>query len=414
MELLGTASLANRALRCITCATVLTAVFVGPTCAQQPTLAGHANNGCRSAISASTRLLCADQDLAAADSILTLAYQDSLNSASTEDQTLLAKEQQTWIRERNQKCGLIGKDRAPIGELLSAKQCLEDEIVARISDLRDNFQTGSISSSNSALGGQNIIITPVGSPADSNPSEFPAFQKLHFSAPATGVGGMIDCSAPPSQPVESSLANTPFSGKWIVRIAIDDDGNSYRMFENDTLSPFLDNLRVAVQAACADAIKSGRLKNTANESISELSDIFEVYSPQGLFRAYTTSQNTPWTLQTNLPKARSVVKSDLGIQTWIEPSQLARNPYFFKDSVVGMVIQFDHMLTDDQAVFERSGAEVFVSGVSPALFQHKELLVLAGRVTGNKGLVSPVGSEELLPALDYVGAYKCDNRCDGF
>jgi hypothetical protein len=210
------------------------------------------------------------------------------------------------------------------------------------------------------------------------------------------------------------LANTPFSGKWIVRIAINNNENSYRLFETDSWAAFLDNLRVAVRTACTSAFKSGRLRNAANEPINELNDVFEVYSPQGLFAAYSIGQNNSWTLQTNIPKARKVVKSDLGIQTWLDPSQLARNPYFFKGSVVGMVIQFDHMLSDNEAVFERPGAEIFVSGVSPSLFQNKELVVLAGRVTGNKGLVSPVGSEALLPALDYVGAYKCSNGCDGF
>ena len=151
-----------------------------------------------------------------------------------------------------------------------------------------------------------------------------------------------------------------------------------------------------------------------NEPISELYDVFEVYSPQGLFMAYSTGQNTPWTLQTNLPKARRAVKTDLGIETWVKPSQLTRNPYFFKDSLVGMVIQFDHMLSGNEAVFTRSGAQIFVSGVPPTLFQSKEQVVLAGRVTGNKGVISPSGSETLLPALDYVGAYKCGNTCADF
>jgi hypothetical protein len=111
--------------------------------------------------------------------------------------------------------------------------------------------------------------------------------------------------------------------------------------------------------------------------------------------------------------ARKKVKSDLGIQTWLEPSQLTRNPYFFKGSVVGMIIQFDHMISQDEAVFTRPGAQIFVSGVSSTLFQDKEMVVLAGRVIGNKGVISPSGSEALLPALDYVGAYKCDNVCDG-
>jgi len=400
--------------------TVLTTLLAGTVCAQQGVPTSRASIACKWARSASTRLICADPDLAAVDSILAIALQDAKEAAPPDAQKLLVKEQLTWTRQRNQKCGLTGKDYAPIGVLLSGKQCMEDAIEARIDDLQDGPQTGSISSQAPAPTGQNVIITPLieaavsAGPGGSGPNELPSFQKLHFSAPTEGIGGIIDCSVQSALQGGDLLTNTPLQGKWIVKIAIDDDANSYRMFENDTWTPFLDNLRNAVHSACASALKSGRLRNAANEPVSELNDAFAAYSPQGLFIAYSTSQNTPWTLQTNLPKARKKIKTDLGIQTWVEPSQLMRNPYFFKGSLVGMVIQFDHMLSQNEAVFTRPGAEIFVSGIPPTLFQNKERVVLAGRVTGNKGVISPLGSEVLLPALDYVGAYKCDNVCKDF
>ncbi len=374
---------------------------------------------CKSARTAAARLICADPDLATADSTLSTAFQDAKAASSPDVQKSLAKEQLSWMQERDQKCGLTGKNYAPIARLLSGKQCLEDAIRARIDDLQADSQTGSIAQT-SASDTQNIIITPVIqptallAPGNLGSNELPTFQQLHFSAPSGGISGTIDCSSPSSQQGSDPLANTPYSGKWIVKIAINDDANSYRMFENDTWTPFLDSLRNTAHSACASALKSGRLRNSVNEPISELYDVFEVYSPQGLFMAYSTGQNTPWTLQTNLPKARRAVKTDLGIETWVKPSQLTRNPYFFKDSLVGMVIQFDHMLSGNEAVFTRSGAQIFVSGVPPTLFQSKEQVVLAGRVTGNKGVISPSGSETLLPALDYVGAYKCGNTCADF
>jgi uncharacterized protein YecT (DUF1311 family) len=373
---------------------------------------------CKSAREASVRLICADPDLAAVDSILAIAFQDAKNAAPSDAQKLLVNEQLTWMRERNQKCGLTGKDNEPVRVLLSGKQCMEGAIEARIDELQDASQTASISLS-SASNAQNVIITqltlPAGSggPGGSGPNELPTFQELHFSVPTAGIGGTISCSAQSSVQGDE-LANTPLQGKRIVKIAIDDDANSYRLFENDTWGPVLDNLRNAVHSACESALRTGRLRNAANEAVSELNDAFAVSSPRGLFVAYSVGQNTSWTLQINLPKARKKVKADLGIQTWVDPSQLARNPYFFKGSLVGMVIQFDRMLSQNDAVFTRPGAEIYVSGVPPTLFQTKELVVLAGRVTGNKGVISPLGSEALLPALDYVGAYKCGNGCENF
>jgi uncharacterized protein YecT (DUF1311 family) len=412
----GQRRLWGSAMRLMAWITVLTTLFAGAVCAQQGMPANRASITCKSARAASARLICADPDLAAVDSILAMAFQDAKKAAPPDAQKLLAKEQLTWGRERNQKCGLTGRDYTPIGGLLSAKPCMEDAIEARIADLQDGLQTGSISQA-PAWNGQDVIMTPLLAPAVSGGSgthELPTFQELHFSASTEGISGIIDCSIQSSLQGSDALANTPLQGKWIFKIAIDDDANSYRMFENDSWAPFLDNLRNGVQSTCASAVKSGRLRNAANDPVSELNDEFAVYSPQGLFMAYSIGQNTPWTLQTNLPKARKKIKTDLGIQTWVEPSQLTRNPYFFKGSLVGMVIQFDHMLSQNEAVFTRPGAEIFVSGIPPTLFQNSERVVLAGRVTGNKGVISPLGSEVLLPALDYVGAYKCDNVCKDF
>jgi uncharacterized protein YecT (DUF1311 family) len=396
---------------------------------------------CKSAKGTSARLICADPDLAALDSKLAIAFQDAKVAASPDDQKLLVKEQQTWTRERNQKCGLTGKDNAPIRVPLSGKQCVEDAIEARIAELQHRPQAASISqapasngqdvptsdgthaasiSQPAALIGRNVIINPLVLPTASvgpggaGPNELPTFQELHFSVPTEGIGGIISCSVQSTLQAGDPLTNTPLQGQWIVKIAIDDDASSYRLFENDTWAPVLDDLRNAVHSACASALKTGRLRDAANEPVSELNDVFAAYSPRGLFLAYSIGQNTSWTLQTNLPKARKKVKTNLGIQTWVDPSQLTRNPYFFKGSLVGMVIQFDRMLSQNEAVFTRPGAEIFVSGVPPTLFQTKEMVVLAGRVVGNKGVISPLGSEALLPALDYVGAYKCGSACENF
>ena len=374
---------------------------------------------CKSARTASARLICADSHLAAADATLSAALHAAEAMSGPNVQKLLAKEQLAWTQQRDQKCGLTQNIYLPIAQLLLRKQCLEDAIQARIDDLQNDSQTGSISQTSSS-DAQNIIITPVIEPAallapsNSGSKEPPTFREMQFSAPTDGISGTMDCSAPSYQQGGDPLANTSVGGKWIVKIAIHDDTNSYRMFENDTWTPFADSLRSAVRTACASALKSGRLRNWANEPISELSDMVEVYSAEGLFMAYSTGPNTSWVLQTNLPKARKAVTADLGIETWVKPNQLARNPYFFKDSLVGMVIEFDHMLSDNDAVFTSAGAQIFVSGVRPALFQDKEQIVLAGRVIGNKGVISPSGSETLLPALDYVGSYKCSNTCAGF
>ncbi len=373
---------------------------------------------CKTARTASTRLICAEPDLTAIDAILSVAYRGAKAAAAPGAKWSLIQQQSNWIRDRDQKCGLTGRNFQPIRELLPAKQCLESAIEARISDLEYGPETGSISQAPPPPPPPTISVTPVlqspilradGVPASNEP---PPFKELHFSSSADGIDGAIKCSSllkqGGSDPVSAAM-----QGKSFVKIAIDGSPTSYRMFENDAWEPFLDNLRSAAQLACTNALKTGRLRDDGNEIVAEVNDVFEVSSPQGLFTAYSIGPNTPWVLETNLPRARKQLKAALGIDTWVEPSQLAKNPYFFKNSSVGMVVRFDHMLSSNDAVFSRSGSEIFVSGVPSATFQSNELVVLAGRVMGNKGVIGPLGNESLLPSLNYIGARPCDNSCDG-
>jgi len=224
-----------------------------------------------------------------------------------------------------------------------------------------------------------------------------------------GVSGTADCKDASSSQDSPPLANTPLSGKSIVKITIADDANSYRMFASDAWTPFLNDLRSSVHFACASTLQGGGVKSAPDQS----NDPYAVFSSQGLFAAYSTGINTPWIVQTNLPQARKKLESDLGIQKWIEPSELARNPYFFTGQVVGMVIQFDRKISEDEAVFAQADAQIFVAGVPHNKFAKRQMVVLVGRVTGNKGVIDPSGNEELIPALDYLGASNCEKARAG-
>jgi uncharacterized protein YecT (DUF1311 family) len=402
---------------------VLVALYAGIACAQradsglQVRQPRRPSIACKSAKIPSARLICADADLTALVSVLALAITDAKNAASSpEEQKSLASEQQAWVWDRDRKCGLIPKVNPSRDKLQAAKKCMIDMIEARIADLQDKPDPDSTSSLPQA--GPAIVVTPlVQAPAlgeTGQRAHEPSIQDLHFSATAEAVSGTIKCSVLPSQQGLESLNNTPLAGSRVVTIAFDDEVHSYRLFEDDAWSPILNSARAAAFAACANATKSSQLTNAGNEPASAMPEAVVAYSPQGLFVAYSLGKDTPWILKTNLPQARKKVKADLGIESWTTPSQLIRNPYFYKDVVVGMIVQFRRMVSGNEAIFDRSGTKVFVSAVPANLFQSGELVVLAGRVLGNKGLVSPNGSEELLPALNYVATFKCGGAsCEG-
>jgi hypothetical protein len=363
-------------------------------------------------------LICADADLTALVSVLAIAVTDAKNAASSpEEKKSLASEQQAWARDRDRKCDLIAKGDPSRDKLQATKKCMIDMIEARIADLQDKSEpdtTSGLPQTEHA-----VVVTPLvqarvgGETGGATPES--SIRDLHFSATADAVSGTIKCSVLASQAKFESLHSTPLEGSRVVTIAIDDEAHSYRLFEDDAWSPVLNSVRTAAFAACANASNSGQLPKAASEPVSPTPGAVVAYSPHGLFVAYSVGKDAPWILQANLPQARKKVKADLGIESWITPSQLLRNPYFYKDVLVGMIVQFDRMVSENEAVFDRSGAQVFVSAVPGNLFQNGELVVLAGRVLGNKGLVSPNGSEKLLPALDYVATFKCAGlSCEGF
>ena len=126
---------------------VATAVCGGTVCAQQTAPTGRAENGCQAATTAAARLICADSHLAAVDSTLAKAYREAKETASPDEQKLLVQEQLAWLRERSEKCGLKGKDAAPIDELRKAKPCVEAEIKARLAALQSGDQANLVTDS---------------------------------------------------------------------------------------------------------------------------------------------------------------------------------------------------------------------------------------------------------------------------
>ena len=102
--------------------------------------AGDPGFDCILAKIAAARLICADADLTTLELLLGKTFADIERAASAEDRRSWAKEELNWLRERNQKCGLAGKDNASIEEIKAAKSCLEDVICDRIVELEVRAQ----------------------------------------------------------------------------------------------------------------------------------------------------------------------------------------------------------------------------------------------------------------------------------
>ena len=80
--------------------------------------------------------------------------------------------------------------------------------------------------------------------------------------------------------------------------------------------------------------------------------------------------------------------------------------------LVATVAKFEEKLSETEAIFTYEGSEMVITG-SPAELSDGKPVILAARVTGNKGVIRASGDEVLLPAAVYVRSTKCTNVCEG-
>ena len=93
---------------------------------------------CAQAKTAAARLICADGQLARLDDVLGVAFRKRRAQISGPDQSKFVGEQLAWIRDRNARCELDGKNGAAIEVLASSKPCMVSVLRERIAFLDSN------------------------------------------------------------------------------------------------------------------------------------------------------------------------------------------------------------------------------------------------------------------------------------
>jgi uncharacterized protein YecT (DUF1311 family) len=96
---------------------------------------------CSKARTASARLICADAELAKLDGQLGVAFQKRKAQISTPDQSKFIGGQLAWIKDRNERCGLVGKNDASVEVLAGSKPCMVRLIRERIAFLAQTEAT---------------------------------------------------------------------------------------------------------------------------------------------------------------------------------------------------------------------------------------------------------------------------------
>ncbi len=96
---------------------------------------------CAKAKTAAAQLICADGELARLDGELGAAFQRRKAQISASDQSRFVADQLAWIKDRNTRCDLDGKNSAAIEVLTNSKPCMMKAIRERITSLAQTETT---------------------------------------------------------------------------------------------------------------------------------------------------------------------------------------------------------------------------------------------------------------------------------
>jgi uncharacterized protein len=99
---------------------------------------------CATARTAAARLICADTELARLDCDLGATFEKQRLQVFQPDQSKFIADELSWIRDRNARCGLVGKKNLATEALAGSKPCLLGAIRERIASLGGGDQLASI------------------------------------------------------------------------------------------------------------------------------------------------------------------------------------------------------------------------------------------------------------------------------
>lgn len=99
---------------------------------------------CAQAKTAPAQLICADGELSRLDGELGAAFQKRKLHLPAADQPKFVADEFAWIRDRNQRCKLVGTIDATIEELAASKPCMVSAIRERVAFLAQTEPTATV------------------------------------------------------------------------------------------------------------------------------------------------------------------------------------------------------------------------------------------------------------------------------
>lgn len=101
-----------------------------------------------------------------------------------------------------------------------------------------------------------------------------------------------------------------------------------------------------------------------------------------------------------------------GVRHYVTLDRLAANPFVYQGQVIAVSSVFEQMVSATEAIFSgASGTPLFVSSIPSGKFtQARSMVMLAGKVLGNKEVRLPLLGATPAPHMAYVGSAFCQQQ----
>lgn len=345
---------------------------------------------CGKAKSASARLICSDPELSKADAEMRAEYRSAVNDRKDAGEKKTIRDMQlSWIKSRNSRCGLDGKNNAPIEELQSAKPCFLEEYKHQKLMLATAF-TG-------ARGG---AATPLPVASDAKPASQPRFSVgARYKICADTASKCIRVCG--NQAACEDACNITFA-ECKKTLPANAGAQSISAEERAAIAKIVPerseesvSSESPQQALRKHLIEKGwrECPNCGAEAIERLADMTLQQ------RAYQDGINIA------ISQRRNEAISALGVEQFADSLEVANNPFAFKGKVIGSPLQFQRMVSEHEAIFSAGGNTLLLMNVPTTLFRSAGAeTFVAFRVQGINKLP---GTEVSLPVAEFVGSRAC-------
>jgi uncharacterized protein YecT (DUF1311 family) len=216
---------------------------------------GHARAqsfDCATIKTVAARLICGDAELSKADVEMAKAFKAALSRMAGADKGAALKDQASWKRSRNTRCGLDRFQKEPLSELLPEKPCMLDAMTRRATEFAAPAKTAGVETK-----------------AVAEPREV-AETKEAVAQPTREAA--IPAMRPLGQPdiAQSTAESRTFCRyKWFdgaeakLTVLVDIGGVDGKVFnDEDSLRAFAKSVGGTAHAWCVDEQKAARVKES--------------------------------------------------------------------------------------------------------------------------------------------------------